>query len=51
MAGQQYYDEDGAGCISWTADAIAPGGRTVDELRQELERMLSCLDADVMEYS
>lgn len=47
-----YYETDPCGVekLSWTEDAIAPMGETVDELREELERMLRALDKPVLEY-
>ena len=45
-----YYDlpttSDG---IGWTQDASAPYGETLDELRQDLERMLAALDKPVID--
>jgi hypothetical protein len=44
----EVYYEDGK-VDGWTEDAIAPGGETVDELREELQRMISCLDKPVLD--
>ena len=35
--------------IGWTQDASAPYGETLDELRQDLERMLAALDKEVLD--
>lgn len=43
-----FYDEDG-NIEGWTAEPIAPQGETPEELRDELQRMLACLDRPVLE--
>jgi hypothetical protein len=45
---ETYYNEEG-NVEGWTMDAIAPGGETIEELRNELQRMLACLDKPVLE--
>lgn len=32
----------------WTNDPIAPGGASLQELREELQRMLRCLDTPIL---
>ena len=36
--------------LSWTEEAIAPVGETLEELKTELERMLRACDAPVLDY-
>jgi hypothetical protein len=45
---EAYYDDAGK-LEGQTVDAIAPGGETVDELRDELNRMLRALDEPVID--
>jgi len=35
---------------SWTKEGIAPGGNTLEELRDELIRMIKSLDKEILEY-
>ena len=42
-----YYNEHGE-ITGFTQDGIAPMGETVDELRSELGRMLTCLDKPIL---
>ena len=42
-----YYDKKGE-IISWSADDIAPGGETVEELLEVLQLMRNCLDKPVL---
>lgn len=35
---------------SWTKEGIAPGGNSLQELREDLERMLKSLDKEVLIY-
>jgi hypothetical protein len=44
-----FYDEQ-SGKLSWTENAISPGGETIDELQKELQRMLKALDKPVLDY-
>ena len=44
-----YYPKIGGKPDSWTADAIAAGGETVEELRDELQRMLRATEQPVIE--
>jgi len=44
-----YYD-DNDDIEGFTEDAIAPCGETIEELRQELQRMLDCLDKPLLIY-
>jgi len=34
----------------WTKESVAPGGETIEELKEELHRMIECLDKPVLEY-
>jgi hypothetical protein len=45
---EAYYDADGK-LEMQTVDAVSPGGETVDELRDELNRMLRALDEPVID--
>ncbi|MBU0959061.1 MAG: hypothetical protein KKB31_03900 [Nanoarchaeota archaeon] len=40
-----FYDDDK---LSWTMDAVAPLGETLDELKEELDMMLKACDKPVM---
>ena len=44
-----YYDESGKPEMT-TVEAVAPGGETLDELRQELDRFQKALEHPVLEY-
>lgn len=44
-----YYD-DNDNIEGFTEDAIAPCGETIEELREELQRMLDCLDEPLLIY-
>lgn len=46
---EAFYDKDKETPHSWTTDAIAPGGSSVEELRENLERMLRALDKPVLD--
>ena len=43
-----YYNKHGK-VEGMTENAVYPGGRTIDELRSELEMMLKCLEKDVLD--
>lgn len=46
-----YYGiEEGSNQLSWTENAIAPMGETIEDLRFELVRMLEALDKPVLDY-
>ena len=35
---------------SWTADGISPGGNTLEDLRDELIRMLEATEKEILNY-
>ena len=35
---------------SWTVEGIAPGGNTLEELRDELIRMLEATEKEILDY-
>lgn len=43
-----YYDDDEE-IEGVTEKAIAPGGSTLEELKNELQRMIKCLDKGILE--
>jgi len=45
-----YYDEIGSEPTNITLDPIAPLGETVEELKEELNRMLRALEHPVLNY-
>ena len=45
---ETYYGTGPKG-ISWTVEPCAPGGETIDELREELNRMLRALEYPILE--
>ena len=44
-----YYNRVGGRPDSYTAEAIAPGGETIEELRENLQYMLNALDHPVLD--
>jgi hypothetical protein len=45
---ESYYNDVGE-VTAWTDDAASPMGETLDDIRNELERMLRALDYPVVE--
>lgn len=43
-----YYDEDGSIEI-WTSVFVAPYGEDVEELRENIEQMLNCLNKPILD--
>jgi len=43
-----YYDKRGK-IEGMTVNAVAPGGRTIEELRSELKMMLKCLEKPILD--
>ena len=36
--------------MSWTKEGIAPGGNTLEDLRDELIRMLEATEKEILDY-
>lgn len=45
-----YYEMDDEDRILWTENDVAPCGETLEELKQELQRMLKATEKPVLDY-
>tara|TARA_B110000027_G_scaffold118668_1_gene130844 strand:- start:956 stop:1180 length:225 start_codon:yes stop_codon:yes gene_type:complete len=45
-----YYDDSTRQPESWTVEGIAPGGYTLEDLRDELLKMLEATEKEILDY-